>query len=47
MFRDGYTNSFKRVITARFLVFISSLIRKYLYIKNFLISNVKQYTFYP
>ena len=47
MFRDGYTNSFKRVITARFLAFISSLIRKYLYLKNFLISNVKQCTFYP
>ena len=31
MFRDSCTNSFRRVITARFLVFISSLIRKYLY----------------
>ena len=35
MFREGYINSFKRVITARFLAFISSLIRKYLYLKNF------------
>ena len=34
-------------ISIGFLAFISSLIRKYLYLKNFLISNVKQCTFYP